>query len=169
MTDDPGLADKVRVLRNYGSRVKYRNEVKGFNSRLDELQAALLRVKLAKLDEWNARRRRIAAEYLRAFQGVPGLILPYVAEWAEPAWHLFVVRRSNRDALQHHLSVAGVGTMIHYPVPPHLSAAYAGMSDTLGAFPITERMAKEVLSLPMGPHLTAEQRDAVVREILRAP
>ena len=168
VTNDAMLADKVRLLRNYGSRVKYHHEAKGFNSRLDELQAALLRVKLAKLDEWNARRRHIAHEYSRLLKGSDGLVLPYVPDWAEPVWHLFVVRHPNRDALQRHLERAGVGTLIHYPVPPHLTAAYAELAHGPGAFPTTERVAKEVLSLPMGPHLTPEQRAFVVRELADA-
>ncbi len=168
VTDDLVLADRVRVLRNYGSRVKYHHEAKGFNSRLDELQAALLRVKLGKLDEWNARRRHIADDYLHALQELTSLVLPYVPDWAEPAWHLFVVRHLKRDALQRHLEKAGVGTLIHYPVPPHLSGAYAGLAYRSGAFPITERVANEVLSLPMGPHLTAEQIALVLREIAGA-
>jgi dTDP-4-amino-4,6-dideoxygalactose transaminase len=154
VTDDAELADKIRVLRNYGSRVKYHNEVKGLNSRLDELQAALLRVKLVKLDEWNARRRALAAHFLEAFGDVAGLTSPFVPEWAEPAWHLFVVRHPQRYALQQHLSGAGIGTLIHYPVPPHLSNAYADGGWVSGDFPITEVMSKEVLSLPIGPHLS---------------
>src|SRR5215211_2251517 len=152
-TNDGELADKVRVLRNYGSRVKYYNEVKGFNSRLDELQAALLRVKLVKLDEWNARRRALAAQYLEALRDIPDLTLPYVPEWAEPVWHLFVVQHPQRDALQEHLVGAGIGTLIHYPMPPHLSDAYADEEWVAGDFPITEIMAGRTLSLPIGPHL----------------
>jgi dTDP-4-amino-4,6-dideoxygalactose transaminase len=153
VTNDAELADKVRVLRNYGSRVKYYNEVKGFNSRLDELQAALLRVKLVKLDEWNARRRALAAQYLEALRDIPDLTLPYVPEWAEPVWHLFVVQHPQRDALQKHLVGAGIGTLIHYPIPPHLSDAYADEGWVAGDFPITEIMAGRTLSLPIGPHL----------------
>src|SRR5918997_2085576 len=114
VTDDPGLADEVRLLRNYGSRVKYHNEAKGFNSRLDELQAALLRVKLTMLDGWNARRRALATEYLEALNSAP-ITLPFVPGWAEPVWHLFVVRHPQRDALQKHLAGGGIGTLIHYP------------------------------------------------------
>ncbi len=151
-TDDPALADRIRVLRNYGSRVKYVNEVQGYNSRLDPLQAAVLRVKLAHLDAWNARRASVAAAYLRGFEG-HGLVLPHVPEWAEPAWHLFVVRHPQRDALQQRLTEAGVGTLIHYPIPPHRQAAYAEAGFAVDAFPIASGMADEVLSLPMGPHL----------------
>ena len=124
VTSDDALADRVRVLRNYGSRVKYHNEVQGFNSRLDPLQAAFLRVKLRHLEEWNDRRRVLASRYLESLRGVPELLLPYVPEWAEPAWHLFVVRHPRRDALQQHLNRTGIGTLIHYPIPAHLSLAY---------------------------------------------
>jgi len=154
-TNDPELADRIRVLRNYGSRVKYVNEVKGFNSRLDPIQAAVLRVKLRVLDEWNARRRGIAQRYLDGLAG-SGLVLPLVPEWAEPVWHLFVVRHPERTALVQRLNEAGVGTLIHYPVPPHLQAAYAEMRFEVGAFPVAERMAGEVVSLPMGGQMAAE-------------
>lgn len=162
VTDDALLAERVRVLRNYGSPIKYRHDVQGFNSRLDELQAALLRVKLARLDEWNARRREAAAIYLRALEGAAGLVLPHVPEWAEPVWHLFVVRHPRRDDLQRHLTEAGVGTIIHYPIAPHLSGAYAGGGWRAGAFPVAERLAREVLSLPMGPHLGTEDLHRVI-------
>jgi dTDP-4-amino-4,6-dideoxygalactose transaminase len=164
-TDDAELADRVRLLRNYGSRVKYYNEVKGFNSRLDELQAALLRAKLAKLDEWNERRKRVAAHYLQTLEGVPDLTLPFVPEYADPAWHLFVVRHPRRDRLQEHLSGLGVGTLIHYPVPPHLQKAYADLGRGAGSYPASERMAEQVLSLPMGPHLPDDGADYVVSAV----
>ncbi|CAM5299111.1 DegT/DnrJ/EryC1/StrS family aminotransferase [Thauera mechernichensis] len=154
-TNDPELADRIRVLRNYGSRVKYVNEVKGFNSRLDPIQAAVLRVKLRVLDEWNARRRGIAQRYLEGLAG-SGLMLPQVPEWAEPVWHLFVVRHPERDALVKRLNEAGVGTLIHYPVPPHLQEAYSEMGFGVGAFPVAERMAGEVASLPIGAQMAAE-------------
>lgn len=154
-TNDPELADRIRVLRNYGSRVKYVNEVKGFNSRLDPIQAAVLRVKLRVLDDWNARRAVIAQRYLEGLAG-SGLVLPQVPEWAEPVWHLFVVRYVQRDALVKRLNEAGVGTLIHYPVPPHLQQAYAEMGFGMGAFPVAERMAGEIVSLPMGAQMAAE-------------
>jgi dTDP-4-amino-4,6-dideoxygalactose transaminase len=158
-TNDAALAERVRLLRNYGSREKYVNEAQGYNSRLDPLQAAVLRVKLARLDEWNDRRRAIAAHYERELSG-SGLILPTVRSSAEPIWHLFVVRSPRRDALQKQLAGAGVGTLIHYPIPPHLQQAYAAAGWRKGAFPIAERIADECLSLPIGPHLTAEQARA---------
>ena len=111
------------VLRNYGSTVKYYNDVKGYNSRLDPLQAAFLRVKLKYLDEWNERRQQIARCYLESMVDVPGLVLPYVPEWSQPIWHQFVIRHVRRSALQAALHHAGIGTLIHYPIPPHLSDA----------------------------------------------
>jgi dTDP-4-amino-4,6-dideoxygalactose transaminase len=162
VTNDPALGDRIRTLRNYGSRTKYINEEKGFNSRLDELQAALLRVKLPLLDTWNDRRRSAAARYVEMLAGC-GFDLPFVPDWAEPVWHLFVVRHPRRQDLQQLLSRAGIGTMVHYPVPPHLQAAYAEMNWAEGAFPISEAIHREVLSLPMGPHLTCEQQNTVVQ------
>lgn len=160
-TNDAELAEKVRVLSNYGSRVKYHNEVKGFNSRLDELQAAFLREKLMKLDEWNARRKSLAAEYLRQLLGTQ-LGLPFVPDWADPVWHLFVVRSPSRDALQAYLTAQGVGAMIHYPIPPHLQPAYVELSIPQGSLPIAEAIHREVLSIPMGPHLPQEQQAQVI-------
>lgn len=148
-TNDPELAERIKVLRNYGSRVKYHNEALGFNSRLDELQAACLRVKLAKLDGWNDMRRNIALQYLRELSGQQGLTLPYVPEWAEPVWHLFVVRHSLRDQLQARLTEAGIGTMVHYPIPPHLQAVYSDFGYQQGAFPVSEAIHDTVFSLPM--------------------
>lgn len=164
-TDDPGLADRVRTLRNYGSKKKYYNEVKGYNSRLDELQAAFLRVKLKKLDEWNSRRKVIATHYQRALPQTHELTLPFVPSWADPVWHLYVVKHPQRDAFQQKLTDRGIGTLIHYPVPPHLSGAYANGAWPRGAFPIAEQLANTVLSLPIGPHLTSEQADVVIAEV----
>ena len=164
-TNDAQLADRIRVLRNYGSRVKYYNETKGFNTRLDELQASILRIKLRRLDEWNERRRRVAEHYLQTLEGAPDLTLPYAAPDAEPIWHLFVVRHPQRDALQKHLADHGVGTIIHYPVPPHLQDAYAELGYRKGRLPISERMAEEVLSLPMGPHLSQSDQDYVIEQV----
>lgn len=166
-TNDPAIADRVRVLRNYGSRVKYVNEVKGFNSRLDPLHAAVLSVKLRHMDEWNARRQRIASLYLSELVNI-GLTLPLVPEWASPVWHLFVVRHPRRDKLQQHLDAAGIGCLIHYPIPPHLQQAYAHLGLAKNAFPLATRMADEVLSLPMGPHLSAVQANTVIETIRKA-
>ena len=164
-TDDDALADRVRLLRNYGSRTKYHNEIRGYNSRLDPLQAAFLRVKLRHLDEWNARRNKLASLYLERLAGIPDLILPEVSPGTEPAWHVFVVRHVDRDGLQRHLEAADIGTLIHYPVPPHLSSAYSDMGLKSGDFPITEELARTSLSLPFGPHLTDAQAEEVVRAI----
>lgn len=163
-TNDPELAQRLRILRNYGSRVKYVNEVAGYNSRLDPLQAAVLRVKLSRLDEWNERRRALAQHYAQGLAGT-GLLLPEVPAWAEPVWHLYVVRHPQRDALQKALNEAGVGTLIHYPIPPHLQQAYAGSGWMPGSLPLAERLATEVLSLPMGPQLTADQLQQVVAHV----
>lgn len=160
-TNDVELADRIRVLRNYGSSVKYVNEVKGYNSRLDVLQAAILRVKLAHLDEWNARRSAIAAYYQAALADC-GLILPHVLDRTEPVWHLYVVLSPKRKALQQALTSAGVGTLIHYPIPPHLQGAYFDLGLGKGKFPIAERIHNDVLSLPMSPSMTMEQVSQVV-------
>lgn len=167
-TNDAALADHIRTLRNYGSKKKYYNDIKGFNSRLDELQAAFLRVKLKRLDEWNERRRAVVVRYLAELGGISGLTLPFVPAWAEPVWHLFVVRHPNRDSFQQRLTEAGIGTLIHYPVPPHLSGAYADSKWAPGAFPVAEALADSVLSLPMGPHLKEKQASAVVEATSRA-
>ena len=164
-TNDDDLARRVRIIGNYGSEVKYYNEAKGINSRLDEFQAAFLRVKLARLDEWNSHRQQIAKDYLQALEGVANLTLPHVPAWADPVWHLFMVRHPKRDLLQKHLTANGVGTIIHYPLPPHLQKAYAELGYTRGAFPISEKLADEVLSLPMSAHQTAEETSYVVQQL----
>lgn len=161
-TDDPALADRIRVLRNYGSRVKYVNEVRGRNSRLDEIQAAILRVKLARLDEWNARRSTIATLYMERLRGVR---LPATPAHAPSVWHLFVVDHPERDAFQSRLRAAGVESLIHYPVPPHLSGAYADMGMAAGSFPLTEAACRDHLSLPIGPHLHMDDAARVVEAI----
>lgn len=151
-TNDPVIAERIRMLRNYGSNIKYVNEVKGFNSRLDPIQAAILRVKLKYLDAWNDRRRDIAQHYQETLRG-SSLILPHVPEWAEPVWHLFVVRHPQRDELAARLNDMDIGTLIHYPIPPHKQAAYAELNFPLESFPKAAKMALEVLSLPIGPQL----------------
>ena len=150
VTNDDELAAQIRLLRNYGSRVKYYNEIKGCNARLDALQAAVLRVKLARLDEWNLRRRRAAERYLKALSRMPYLVLPQVSDDVEPAWHLFVVRHPRRDELQNHLSRAGIETLIHYPVPPHLSQAYAELGYILGSYPQAEELPTPLSACPWG-------------------
>jgi dTDP-4-amino-4,6-dideoxygalactose transaminase len=143
-TSDSDLADKVRVLRNYGSRVKYHNEVKGLNSRLDEMQAAVLSAKLPQLDALTDERRQIAARLLDGLKGLP-LVLPAVPDCAEPAWHLSVIRHEARDRLAAELADQGIGTLIHYPVPPHLQPAYAELDYAADDFPIAEQIHRECL------------------------
>lgn len=161
-TNDEALADRVRRLRNYGSTQKYRHDVQGVNSRLDEIQAATLRVKLPRLDEWNLRRRRVAQRYLDEIDG-SRLVLPTVPHWAVPAWHLFVVRTPYRDGLQAGLAERGVETLVHYPVPPHRQPAYG--ADEWPSLPVSDRLHREVLSLPIGPHITDDQVSVVVRSV----
>jgi dTDP-4-amino-4,6-dideoxygalactose transaminase len=164
-TNDPMVADRIRVLRNYGSRLKYINEVKGYNSRLDPVQAAILRVKLKYLNEWNERRKRIAKHYLNALNS-EDICLPFVPDYADPVWHLFVIRHSEREALQQRLTQAGIATIIHYPVPPHRQRAYADANIDEGALPLAEILSSEVLSLPIGPHLSTVQADEVCETAL---
>ena len=164
-TNDAGLAQKVRVLRNYGSQQKYHNEVVGYNSRLDELQAALLRVKLPELPEWTRQRQQVAAWYGQHLTGIAGLRLPAVAAGATHVYHLYVVHTPRRDALQQHLAAQGIGTLIHYPVPPHRQQAYAGLNMPAGAFPIAEELADTCLSLPLWPGMTEAHVAAVAAAI----
>ena len=160
-TNDDTLADKIRHLRNYGSKVRYQHEYLGLNSRLSELQAAFLRAKLPALENWNGRRSVLASRYQEQLRGIGDLVLPFVPAWADPVWHLFVIRTAQRDALQRYLTEHEIGTQIHYPVPPHLSRAYAAAGWKRGDFPLAEKFAGEVLSLPIGPHITSQQVDHV--------
>jgi dTDP-4-amino-4,6-dideoxygalactose transaminase len=162
ITNDDLLAEQVRVLGNYGSKTKYYHNFKGFNSRLDEIQAAFLRVKLNHLDKWNKKRQKIADFYLERLADLPNLTLPFLPDKITPVWHIFAVQTPHRDALQQFLKKKEIGSLIHYPVPPHLSKAYAEMGKEKGAFPITEMIASSELSLPMGPHLQLEKAKYVV-------
>lgn len=166
-TDDDALAQRLRTLRNYGSQKKYHNEVIGFNSRLDELQAAILSAKLPALDGQNAQRRAVAAVYDRELAGIPGLVLPVLPAWAESAWHLYVVRHARRDDMARRLAEAGIGTLVHYPIPPHEQPAYAELGIAHGTLPIAEAIHREVLSLPMGPTLTVDQAAEVAQAVRR--
>lgn len=166
-TSDAALAERIRTYRNYGSQKKYHNLVQGFNSRLDEMQAAFLNVKLDALDDGNARRRAIAARYGELLAG-SGLLLPQVPEWAEPVWHLYVVRHPQRDALAAKLAEQGIGTIVHYPIAPHRQQAYAELGFKEGDFPIAEAIHREVLSLPIGPHMTLAQADEVAAAVRAA-
>lgn len=154
-TNDNALADTVRLLRNYGSKTTYYHEIRAGNSRLDELQAGVLDIKLKYLDEWNRRRQNIARIYLKELQGTGDLGLPEYN--TGHVWHIFAIRTSQRDNLQKFLTEKGIGTKIHYPKAIHLQKAYEGMSLREGAFPLTERVCAEGLSLPMGPHLTEDE------------
>jgi dTDP-4-amino-4,6-dideoxygalactose transaminase len=167
-TSDRELADAIRVYRNYGSCIKYHHDVIGFNSRLDELQAAFLRAKLPALDAANERRANIAAFYTEQLKEIPGIVVPQVPDWANPVWHLYVIRHKRRDELAKRLAHAGVGTMIHYPVPPHCQPAYAGLGYNNGSFPLAETIHREVLSLPLGPTITLQQAAMVVEAIRSA-
>ena len=163
-TNDPKIARRIRLMGNYGSSKRYVADVKGVNSRLDPLQAAILVVKLRHLDDWNNRRRAIAALYADRLAG-SSIILPVVPEWADPAWHLYVIQSPERDEMAARLAEAGIQTLIHYPIPPHRQQAYADLELPEGAFPIAERLAESVLSLPIGPHLSREQAQQVAESV----
>lgn len=156
VTNDADIARKVRILRNYGSEKKYEHQVLGCNSRLDELQAAVLRVKLKHLPQWNDERREIADRYAQLLANSQ-LILPVVPQWATPVWHLYVVRSRNREKLQSALSQAGIQTVIHYPVPPHLQPCYVAEM-TGQSYPLAEKLSQEILSLPMFPGLRPDEQ-----------
>ena len=162
-TDDAELAKRLRLLRNYGSTEKYVHDAVGFNSRLDPIQAAVLRVKLKHLDAWNARRAAVAQRYLTELAGVGDLRLPVVPAGRTSSWHLFVVRTAKRDALRAHLERDGIGTLIHYPIPPHEQRAYAGQVPL--ALHETGLEAKQLLSLPIGPHLSLDDAGRVAASI----
>ena len=166
-TNDEDIAQKVRVLRNYGSQKKYYNEVVGYNSRLDELQAAILRTKLPELAEWTRQRQQVAAWYDQHLAGIADLRLPAVAAGATHVYHLYVVHTPHRDALQQHLTSQGIGTLIHYPVPPHRQQAYQELQLPVGHFPIAEALAATCLSLPMWPGMT-EAHIVVVAAAMRS-
>jgi dTDP-4-amino-4,6-dideoxygalactose transaminase len=163
-TLDAELAAQVCLLRNHGRRSKYLHEVKGFGERLDTLQAAILSAKLAYLDAWTAARRRLAARYSQLL-GDTDLVLPFVAPESDPAWHLYVVRTPQRDALLDYLQQHGVGAGVHYPVPLHLQPAYADLGYVRGALPVSEEVADTCLSLPLYPEMTEAQQDRVVAVI----
>lgn len=155
VTSDISLADRLRLLRNLGQQAKYHHQIKGYNHRLDTLQAAILSTKLLHLDEWNGARGRSAALYDRLLVGLP-LFAPQTAAWAEHVFHLYVIRVPEREALQAHLKNAGIATGLHYPVPIHLQPAFQELGYRQGAFPVTEQFAGEILSLPMYPELRSE-------------
>lgn len=164
VTDDSNLADTIRAMGNYGSKSKYVHEFKGQNSRLDEIQAAFLNVKLPHLDTWNAERRRIANRYLTEIKN-PDIVLPTVIDGVEPVWHIFAVRTKDRDAFQQYLGKKGIHTGIHYPTPIHLHEAYKDLGYKKGDFPIAEEISDTELSLPMFYGLSDEQIDYVVKAV----
>lgn len=164
-TNDDDVAYKVSVLRNYGSEKKYYNEVKGVNSRLDELQAAFLSIKLKTLMEDNAKRIDIASQYHQNLSDIGDIVLPQLATGATSVYHLYVIRTKERDALQKYLTSCGIGTMIHYPVPPHLQKAYSELGYKKGDFPLAEEIADTCLSLPLSPNLDIAKMEHVMFEI----
>ena len=161
-TNDDSLSDKVKVLRNYGSQKKYFNEIKGVNSRLDELQAAFLSVKINYLAQWNAERNTIAEGYNEGLSSIKNISIPQLAEGATSNYHLYVIRTEMRDALAEHLKKNAIGSLIHYPVPPHLQEAYRELGYKKGDFPLAENIAETCLSLPIYPGMKKEQLDSIV-------
>lgn len=164
-TNNQTIAERIQILRNYGSRKKYQNEIRGCNSRLDSVQAAILRVKLAVLDDWNLRRKKIAKDYMEIFSKLNDknsmldarVALPKYSPYVEHAWHLFVISCSRRNQLQRKLSEMGIETMIHYPIPPHLQKAYFEQNKKINDYPVAESLSNRILSLPIGPHLNDSQ------------
>jgi len=165
-TNDEEIADRVRKLGNYGSSIKYYNDERGANSRLDPIQAAILAVKLKYLDQWNQRRKEVANIYVSAMADLP-IQLPRTPAWADAIWHVFVIRSSARNALQEHLRRDGVQTLIHYPLPPHLQRAYRDLNLEKGRLPIAEIYAEQSLSMPIGPHLTLAEVGQVTESVTR--
>lgn len=165
VTGDGALAARVSLLRNYGSERKYEHVTAGYNSRLDELQAALLSIKLRRLDRLNDQRREIAARYHAGLAGLPDVTLPVVPDDCVPVWHLYTIRHPRRDAMMQGLADAGIQTLIHYPAPPHLQPAYAALGYTAGAFPVAEAIARTTLSLPIWPGMSTEQIDTVIAAV----
>jgi dTDP-4-amino-4,6-dideoxygalactose transaminase len=164
-TNDDKLNETVRTLRNYGSQKKYHNEMTGFNMRLDEAQAAFLRVKLRYLPTWNEQRKEIASWYDAALKNIADVVLPITAEGATHVYHLYVIRTGKRDALQEHLSKNGIGTLIHYPIPPHLQKAYQHLGFKKGDFPIAEEIAATCLSLPIWPGMQQADVELIANTI----
>jgi dTDP-3-amino-3,4,6-trideoxy-alpha-D-glucose transaminase len=165
-TDDDELAARVRLLRNYGMKNRYEIEAAGTNSRLAEIQAAALRAKLPRLDEWNLSRVVHAEAYRGALAGADAIVLPRPAPWADPVWHLFVVAHPDRDACRGHLAEQGIETLVHYPVLPHLSSAYPQGDWPPGSFPVAEELARTALSLPLYPQMSSRARETVVEAVI---
>ena len=166
-TNDAAIAKTMKMLRDHGQATKYYHDIEGYNGRLDAIQAGLLHVKLAHLPKWNTQRRERAAEYMRLLGSADTAVAaPYEPSWSRAVYHLYVVRSADREGLMDHLKKAGIGTGIHYPIPLHLQKAYKAMNYIVGDFPVTEKAAAEIVSLPMFPQLTAEQQGRVVEEIV---
>ncbi len=166
-TNDERIARKIQVIRDHGQSKKYFHDVEGYNCRLDAVQAGILGVKLRYLAEWNRKRQDAAERYFEMFSGVDGAILPFQPEWSRSVYHLYVIRVQDREGLQKHLAAAGIGTGIHYPIPLHLQKAYENFGYKQGDFPVTERAASEILSLPMCPFLTSDQQRCVVDSVAK--
>ena len=166
-TNSADVAERLRMLGNYGSKKKYYNDIKGVNSRLDPIQAAVLRAKLTRLDQWTERRHSVAATYLEALEGVD-VVCPGILEGTNPVWHLFVIRTKDRVGLQDQLTKKSIGTLVHYPVPPHMQPAYAELAIPADQLPLARQLADEVLSLPIGPHLTQDMQMAVIDAVRAA-
>jgi dTDP-4-amino-4,6-dideoxygalactose transaminase len=167
-TNDEELAQKSRMLRDHGQTKKYYHAIEGYNGRLDAIQAGFLTVKLQHLAEWNLKRQEAALRYDELLSSVEGVVRPYISEWARPVYHLYAIRVRDRAGLQKRLAEANIATGIHYPVPLHLQKAYESLGCRRGDFPITERIASEIVSLPMFPQLRAEQQNCVVDELAKS-
>lgn len=166
-TNDEAIASKIRMLRDHGQSRKYYHDVEGYNGRLDTIQAGILHVKLKHLGEWTQKRQALAQEYARLFEGVTELVLPHEPSWSKAVYHLYVVRVQNREKLQADLSAAGVATAIHYPIPLHQQKAYQRLGYKTGDFPVTERVAPEIVSLPMFPQLSNQQAREVAEKVMQ--
>ena len=164
-TNSEATARTIRILRDHGQAQKYYHQIEGYNGRLDALQAGFLTTKLRHLAEWNRERREVAKRYDQALEGIDGVVAPFCSDSARSVHHLYVIRVQQRDALQKHLAKSGIGTGIHYPVPLHLQEAYRHLQYPAGSFPVCERVAAEILSLPMYPQLRTDQIRRVVREV----
>jgi dTDP-4-amino-4,6-dideoxygalactose transaminase len=165
-TNDPAIAQKVRRLRDHGQVKKYYHDLEGYNGRLDAMQAGFLRAKLPYLAEWNSRRRNCAMEYSRLMGSDDSIRVPFEPSWSRSAFHLYVIRTSDREGMMAHLKERGIGTAIHYPIPLHLQKAYVSLNYSTGDFPVTESASSEILSLPMFPQLSESQRERVAAEVL---
>jgi dTDP-4-amino-4,6-dideoxygalactose transaminase len=166
-TNDEKVAKKIRMLRDHGQSRKYYHDVEGYNGRLDTMQAGILHIKLKHLEEWNEKRRALAKEYARLLEGVEGVVLPHEASWSKAVYHLYVVRVAEREKLQADLAASGIGTAIHYPIPLHQQKAYQRLGYKTGDFPVAERVAPEIVSLPMFPQLSLEQARQVAEEVIQ--